>query len=127
MNIRKTFCKEERLYKKKDIDFLFKKGKRYYFYPYIFLVKSSNNTDNYRSKVIISVSKKIIKSAVKRNRVKRIIRESFRDLKNDINTLLEQKGKYIHIAILYKSCDLPNLESAKNHIKLLIEKLNEYN
>lgn len=63
---------DSRLKKEKDFDFVFKKGKRF-FSPSLTMVFAAQKT----TKVGFAVSKKH-GSAVKRNRIKRLLRESFR-------------------------------------------------
>lgn len=75
-----TLPKEERLHGKKDIAFLLAKGKfrtcRRFRYCFI-----ADNGLPY-SRMMISVPKKLFKRAVKRNLLKRRIRESYRLQKN---------------------------------------------
>ena len=75
-----TLPKEERLHCKKDIAFLLAKGKfrtcRRFRYCFI-----ADNGLPY-SRMMISVPKKLFKRAVKRNLLKRRIRESYRLQKN---------------------------------------------
>lgn len=66
-----------RLRTSKEIEKVFKTGK-YIHGSYIFIKYTPNKEQN--SRVAISISTKIFKQAVKRNRVKRLIRESLQPL-----------------------------------------------
>lgn len=59
---------------------------------------------------MVSVSKKKFKRAVKRNRVKRLIREAYRLNKSSLIGLLQNKGKSMDIAFLYLKNELPVYE-----------------
>ncbi len=74
-----AYPKEEKLKKKSDIDLLLKKGKwisvdniRIIYLPF------SEKHPFESHKIGVSVSKKFFKKAVDRNRVKRLLRESYR-------------------------------------------------
>lgn len=72
------FSKEERLNSKKEIDALFSKGASFYFYPFMIKYAASGKEELAKHQVLISVSKRIFKKAVDRNKVKRLIREAYR-------------------------------------------------
>ena len=57
--------------------------------------------------LLISVPKKRFKRAVKRNRVKRQIREAYRKHKDCLHESLEASGKKVVIAFLYRNCISP--------------------
>ncbi|MDW3211963.1 MAG: ribonuclease P protein component [Reichenbachiella sp.] len=94
-----SFPKQERLSSKKLIDALFAKGASFYFYPFSvrFLLADENATCH---QFMVSVSKRNFKRAVDRNRIKRLIRESYRLNKHLLDELLPD-GKYLLIAYIY--------------------------
>lgn len=67
--------KQHRLTKSSDIDIVFKKG-RVYNHPLFYVKFLSNNLNYPRFAFIVGV--KLFKKAVKRNRVKRLMREAVR-------------------------------------------------
>jgi ribonuclease P protein component len=73
--------KEFRLRKQRDFERVFKKG--FYFSEKLLALKLVNN-DLQISRFGIIVSNKVSKKASKRNRIKRLLRESIRSLQNDI-------------------------------------------
>jgi len=79
-----SFSKSERISEKKIIDNLFSSGKKFSVYPFdVRFLNQDENSDSI-SKVLITVSSSKIKSAVKRNLLKRRIKESYRINKNII-------------------------------------------
>jgi ribonuclease P protein component len=90
------FPKSERLTSKRDIEELFKNGSSFFDFP--LLVKYLNSSES-RHQVLISVPKKYQKKAVKRNRLKRKIRESYRLNKHLLESI---DSKYIGIIYLSK-------------------------
>ena len=80
-----SFSKDERITNKKVIQKLFESGKKISLSP--FIVKYFYDRKEVKNKVLISVSKSKIKSSVKRNLLKRRIKESYRLNKNIINRM----------------------------------------
>ena len=92
------FNKQSRLLKKSDYDVVFKKSVKVSNAHFLILIQK---TSNQRSRLGLIISKKVDKRAVQRNRIKRIIRESFRNFEH------------------FESCDYvvlgrPNLSKMKN-------------
>ncbi|MFP4081964.1 MAG: ribonuclease P protein component [Candidatus Aminicenantes bacterium] len=75
------FSPQQRIRKKKDFLFLYRKGKRYRG-KYFSLIYLANNLSS--SRIAIVASKKV-GNAVKRNKIKRWMRELFRRNKNLLN------------------------------------------
>ncbi len=75
-----TFPKRERLCSIKSIDSLFSGGESFIAYPLrvVYRIETENDETQRSASLLISVSKKKFKRAVKRNRVKRLIREAYR-------------------------------------------------
>ena len=73
-----TFKKAERLRSKKQIDKLFSEGKTFLFYPLKVVFTETDFQESYPAQVAFTVSKKLYKKAVKRNLIKRRMREAYR-------------------------------------------------
>jgi len=110
-----TFSKEERITSKKVIDKLFATGKKISLHP--FDVRYVPEKKNLFNKVLITAAKGKIKSSVKRNLLKRRIRESYRLNKSVLNV-----NTKCNIAFIYSS---DKLLSYSEITKSLIEVLNK--
>ena len=82
--MRNTFSKKESITEKKLIEKLFSEGRSINNFPISIKYLYFRDPNFLRNRIIISVSKNKIKSAVKRNLIKRRIRESYRINKNII-------------------------------------------
>jgi len=99
-----TFQKTERLTGEIRIKGLFEKGEFLLSYPFRIGYVVAPQSD-VPVKVVISVPKKRFKHAVDRNRIKRLIRESYRLNKKSLYEILKEKGYAIHLAVSYISSD----------------------
>jgi len=82
--------KEERLKSRKLIGELYKEGKSIKAYPLRMVYIQKEHTSDYPVQVAVSVPKRNFKKAVDRNRIKRLMRESYRNQKAIINTAVEK-------------------------------------
>lgn len=101
-----TFTKEERLCSKKQISALFAGGaKSFSIYPIrvVYMPVEKREGQSAEVSVLISVSKRYFKRAVKRNRVKRQIREAYRLQKADLLQTMHNKDQGIAMAFIYLS------------------------
>ena len=125
-----TFCKNERLYLNRDIQTLFAQGKSFIAYPFriVYVMREKAIADSPATFILVSVSKKKFKRAVKRNRVKRLIREAFRLNKKQFNAIAAAKDAQLHIAFIYLKNELPDYSEIEKAILkaqvTLSEKLN---
>ena len=112
------FPKTERLCNYHNIQALFKEGKSIKKYPlkliYLPLDKALTPTQ-----VLISVPKKKLKRAVDRNRIKRLIRESYRKEKH----LLSSQDKSYSLAHIYMSDELASYEQIYALVATLLKQL----
>ena len=114
-----SFSKSERISEKKIIDNLFSSGKKFSVYPFdVRFLNQDENSDSI-NKVLITVSSSKIKSAVKRNLLKRRIKESYRINKNIIS------NKLLMIAFVYVSEEIFTFSVIDKAIKKILKKLSE--
>ncbi|WP_248724552.1 ribonuclease P protein component [Seonamhaeicola sp. ML3] len=73
-----TYGKKEKLKSKKLIDQLFTEGQSVSAYPLRLVYLKTEFEDAVTAKTGVSVSKRYFKNAVDRNRIKRLLRESYR-------------------------------------------------
>lgn len=107
--------KSERLCSKKAFELLFAQGKSVFSYPVKIIYVREITDMPPEVKAAFSVSKRYFKRAVKRNRIKRVLREVYRKHK-----LPPLNGAHQYLMILYISKDLLDFkEIEKGVIKAL--------
>jgi ribonuclease P protein component len=123
MNHLNSFSKSEHLCGDKRITRLYKEGDAFIAYPLrvVFLIEPKSDPVNLN--VLVSVPKKRFKRAVKRNRLKRIMRETYRLNKQSIIEKLEEKQLQIHVAFNYVSDDEMDFTEIERKMKLSLQKL----
>ena len=115
-----TLHKKEKLKSKKLIEQLFAEGKSVSNYPVKLIYLKTVHDDGSRIKAGVTASKRNFKSAVKRNRIKRLMRECYRLNKPLIfNNIV---GDYAFM-FLYLGKDMPTYEHLEATFKLLFKKL----
>lgn len=100
-NRQHTFSKEERLSWKRHIDLLFEKGQSFVAFPLRVIYLPLDEKKEIPVSILISVSKKKFKRAVKRNLIKRQVREAYRTQKYGLIEPLAEKEKSMFVAFLY--------------------------
>lgn len=118
--------KAERLHRKTVIDLMFTGGisKSFSVFPLRVVYMSIPEQDEQAS-ILISVSKKRFKRAVKRNRVKRQIREAYRKNKHDLLDILSEREQKIAIAFIYLSDELVSSDVIEEKMKVLLARIAE--
>ena len=113
------FSKSERLCSRKSIDNLISCGNRLFCYPFRLVWLESETGSPFPVKLAISVPRKKFKKAVTRNRIKRLIRESYRLNKSLLYEKLNEKKREMDILLIYISDDEPDF----NYINIRMQKL----
>lgn len=117
--MRAIYPKKEKLKSKKLIEQLFAKGQSVSAFPLRLVFIPATFDDGVAAKTGVSVSKRHFKTAVDRNRIKRLMRESYRLNKavyfNNITT------QYAFM-ILYIGKDIPTLTQVETRMNNLFEK-----
>ena len=116
----KNFPKKEKLNSKIKIDNLFR-SKNTFTYNKIKVHWIINSSEENQSETLISVPKKIIPLSTKRNKIKRLIRESYRLNKN----ILQLDNQGINISFMFLSSDIPKYNSLEEKIKVILHRLND--
>lgn len=115
--MRSQFPKSERLKSSEQIEALFKRGKSVTCFPLkLFYLPEENTKDG--SKIAFSVPKKSFKKAVARNRIKRMLRESYRINKARYFNNIEGKFAFL---ILYLGKEMPEYTGIENRMNTLFE------
>lgn len=126
-----SFKKKERLCSKRVIDTLFDGGsKSFSAYPLRAVFRPVDlGAEQELVSILVSVSKKHFKRAVKRNRAKRQIREAYRKNKDLIYHILQanpQAPRQIAIAFLWQSDELMLSSIVESKMRSLLHRIAEY-
>ena len=113
----------ERLCGKKRIDALFTSGNSFIVYPYRIVYRSASNTDNIPVSMFVSIPKKRFKRAVKRNLIRRRIKEAYRKNKHILTDTLQNQETALDMAILYLDKEILDYQTLE--LKDLLQKLKE--
>ena len=74
-------------------------------------------------KVGVSASKKSFKTAVDRNRIKRLLKENYRLNKHPLHQYITDNGKQVAVFLMYIDKVLPENELLQKKMPLVIDKL----
>ena len=118
-----TFPKEERLHGRTTVAEVFSKGKRFQLDPYRIVWRTRAQDDLPSIRFGISVSKKISKKAVERNRIKRCNREAYRAVKQSFIEELLAQNKQIDLFLVYSGSIETSSEVLKEKIILILNRL----
>jgi len=121
--LRFTFKKEERLSRKKLIDELFDSGSSFYLSPLKVLILEKDFEFNSPAQVLITVSSKTFSKAVDRNKIKRLIRESYRLNKHLLYDELKKKDKKILVGFLYSSKKIESFSLIEENVVASLQKI----
>lgn len=124
MTSRFTFGKKERLTQNLLIDKLFTEGSSFNLNPFKVYYLENNNPGEFTARILIAVPRRKFKHAVDRNRLKRLIRESYRLNKQPLLDHLYQASLKMHIGFVFtgNSAEIEFTEVEKKMI-LCIKKL----
>lgn len=122
--MRYTFPKKEHLTGQKNIEELYRKGESFLVFPYrvVFLGVSETN-EQLPVRALMSVSKKRFKKAVHRNRVKRLMRESYRQNKMELHQFLEDNGGKLHLSFQYVSQNIEEYHFMFERMQKTLQKM----
>ena len=120
-----TFSKRERIVSRKLIERLFSQGSSHSTSAYpLRIVYMETEREEVPVQMMVSVSKRHFKRAVKRNRVKRQIREAYRHHKQ---LLIEKvpEDKSLAVAFIWLSDELFDSRQVEKSVRRLLEKVAE--
>ncbi len=122
-----TLSKAERLSWKRYIDLLFLRGQSFVAYPLRVVYLPVEETLSVPVSFLVSVPKKKFKRAVKRNLVKRQVREAYRVRKQGLYDALALSGKQLLVAFIYLDKEIASFsemeKSMTKALRILQEKI----
>lgn len=122
------FPKYERICRESEIQSLFEKGAGFSCYPYrvVFLIRPVGDKP-VTCRMLLSVSKKRFHHAIKRNRVKRLIREAWRKNKTKMYEVCARDTISIDVAFIYNATVIHSYaEMLERTDKAVNELINRY-
>jgi ribonuclease P protein component len=123
MNHPNSFPKSEHLCGDKRIGQLFTQGDAFIAYPLRVVYLIAPKKDVEFASVMVSVPKKRFKRAVKRNRLKRLMREAYRLNKQPLVALLKENDLQLHVAFNYVSDDELDFVAVEKKMKVALQRL----
>ncbi|XOV65955.1 MAG: ribonuclease P protein component [Fluviicola sp.] len=117
------FGKNYKLCNKEHIDGLFATGRSQKQYPFVakYDVQELKSTSPFQ--IVISAPKRTFKTAVSRNRVKRICREAVRKNKQELESYLKDQNKQLGIFLLYTGKEEILTEKLEQKVRTLFQKI----
>lgn len=121
-----TLCKAERLYRRTIIGKLFEGGgKSISAFPLRVVYMPVERDEAAPVSILVSVPKRHFKHAVKRNRVKRQVRESYRLNKHILQDVLSDKPYGVALAFIWLDKELHSTQELTMKVKNLLGRIAE--
>ncbi|MCR1025802.1 ribonuclease P protein component [Cellulophaga baltica] len=117
-----SYSRAEKLKSKKLFEKMFAEGKSVANFPLRVIYVKADFKDNVPIKAGVTVSKRNFKSAVKRNRIKRLLREAYRLNKSMVSN--NSTDKYA-LLILYLGKEMPESKAVHQKMEVLLDKFNK--
>ncbi len=117
-----TFTKAERITGEKRVDAIFASGKSFISYPLRVVYLQHEQSPIHSCSILITVPKKRIKKAVHRNRIKRLIRESYRLSKELVNDI-ELGEQSLDIAFVYVKDTVSDYKEIQKGVKKALKQI----
>jgi len=118
------FSKKENLKSRKDIEILFSSGKTISDYPIRVVFTKKSEKTGVPINMGVTVAKKNIRLAVKRNLIKRRVREAYRLNNHELKTTLNTLNVELNIMIMYTSQQIFTYNQIEEKIKVILNRLN---
>ncbi len=124
--MRNTFKKSERLHSKLLIGKLFAKGISFFLYPFRVTFLNVTKSEGPPVQILVAVSKRNFKSAVDRNKIKRLIRESYRKNKHILWDVYKDKPQdQMLVSVVYVGKTIEPYSEIERKLILLLHRLIE--
>ncbi len=115
--------KSERLCSQKTIGGLFTSGDTFLSYPLKVVFLRTEATQAYPALAAFSVSKRNFKRAVKRNLLKRRMREAYRLHKDQLYSVLDERGVFIAVMFIFVGKEVCEYDQIEKGMTAAIKKI----
>lgn len=120
-----TFSAEERIKSRKVLEAVYEKGEQMVVHPYRLRFMRYEFESGAPVQFAVSVPKRNVKSAVKRNKVKRRIREAYRLNKGDLLSQIKDPSQGLALFLIYIGKEDQTYSFLEEKMKMLLKKLQE--
>jgi ribonuclease P protein component len=121
-----TLGAEERIKSRKAILSLFDKGTSFSIFPIRVVYVLEQRSEKNGLKAAFTASKKNFKKAVDRNRIRRLMKESWRLQKNELQLSLQSSQKSLDIFFIYTGKELPEYQFIYKKMEEAIKKMEDH-
>ncbi len=118
-----TLGKKERLKSRKQIEQLFSNGQRFNVLAFRIFYAHRDGDGSIPLQAGFAASSRIFKTAVQRNRVKRLSREAYRLQKNELQDLLKEQNQKLNVFFIYIGKEMPAYEEVYKAVQLALARL----
>ena len=122
-----SFGKNERLSSRKLIERLFEEGHSFFEFPFRVVMLQLDDSDIFSGmhpcQLLTSVSKRNFRSAVRRNRIKRLMRETYRKNKAPLIDHMVVHNKRLALGLIYTGKKMPVYQHMETKIIRIIDRL----
>ena len=116
--------KEERLSGKKQMEKLFREGKSFFLSPFrVVVLEEAGHNGRPPVRMAITVPRKLFRRAVKRNLIKRRVKEAYRLNKSLLADPLQEKGVNMDVIFIYTSPEILSSRDIEDKIVLSLQKI----
>ncbi|MEO9533769.1 MAG: ribonuclease P protein component [Crocinitomicaceae bacterium] len=118
-----TFPKSERIKSRIVLEKVYNEGEMLKAYPFRLKFMVSETEDIGNAKIVVSVPKRLVKRAVKRNRIRRQVKEIYRLNKTDLLSLLQSKSKGLALFLIFTGKETDTFDFMEEKLKKLLDEL----
>lgn len=119
------FPRSEKLKSVARTGLLFSSGKSFWIFPCSVYYRIGGKPELQKSQILVSVGKHYFKHAVDRNRMKRLLRESFRLHKHRLMEAAQEAGLCFNMALVYKSRNLMGFAAVEASMLAILARMEE--
>lgn len=118
-----TLKKDERIRGSKQIEYLFVNGRSFVSYPLRVVFIEQPRVTSSQVSIFVSVPKKKIKSAVARNRIRRLIHEAYRLNKYTFDRSCLNENQMLEIAFVYLKNEMSDYETIERSVRKALKEV----